>query len=97
VAPTVLDGSFSHAFCPSPKGQLTGHSVALNEQCDPIRQEILHPNVEFGVSHVWRVGAIRRKIDLDQLGAFRGYHLVALRDRAGRPDYADETDADISL
>lgn len=97
VAPTVLDGEFSHAFCPSPKGQLTGHTVALNEQCDRIRQEILHPNVEFRVSHVWRMGTIRRKIDFDRLATFRGYHLLALRDYAGRPDYADQTDADISL
>lgn len=27
VTPTVLDGLFSHAFCPSPKGQRTGHTV----------------------------------------------------------------------
>lgn len=97
VTPTVLDGYFSHAFCPSPRGQLTGHTVALNERCEQIRQEVLHPNVEFRASHVWRLGAIRRRIDLDRLATFRGYHLLALRDHAGRPDYATRTDADISL
>ena len=96
VAPTVLDGRFSHGFCPAPRGGATGYTIALNDQCEPIRPEVVHPNVEFRASHVWRVGTIRRRIDLDQLGTFRGYHLMALRDFPGCDEYATLTDSDIS-
>lgn len=97
VPPTVLDGRFSTAFCPAPAGHPNGFTVALNDQCDPVRPEILHPNARFRASHVWRVGSIRRTIDVAKLAEFRAYHLEVLRERAGRTDYAEQTDADIRL
>lgn len=97
VPPTVLDGRFSTAFCPAPTGYPNGYTVALNDHCEPVRSEIRHPNAKFRASHVWRVGSIRRTIDVGKLAEFRAYHLEVLREHAGRGDYAEQTDADIRL
>jgi len=95
VPPTVLDGRHSVAFCPAPRGELTGYTIDLRRDSPPLRQEVLHPSVGFSPTHVWRVGTISRTIDEDKLSEARGWHLYVVRDHTGREDYAAETDANL--
>lgn len=95
VSPTVLDSGFSPAFCPAPRGGLTGYTVDLGMDGSLPQHEVVHPCMKFTPDHVWRMGTIRRTIQEDALSEARGYHLLALRDIADRDDYADDTDADL--
>jgi hypothetical protein len=96
VAPTVLDGAHSPAFCPAPPGDPgTGHTVDLGARSELPRREILHPTVAFQATHVWRIGTIRRAIPHDILPVARGMHLVQIREANDRPDYATGTDGDL--
>jgi hypothetical protein len=95
VTPTVLDGTFSRAFCPSPRASVTGHVVNLNPIAGMLRREVLHPRFAFRVSHLWRLGALRRAVDLGQLPEARALHLLTVRDETGRDDYASGTDQDL--
>jgi hypothetical protein len=97
VPPTVLDGRFSPPFCPAPRGEKTGFVVHLQGESVPLRQEVLHPRLAFKPKHVWRLGMIRRSItgDIEALKLPRGLHLGAVREHAGRGDYAVGTDGDL--
>lgn len=95
VPPTVIDGPHSAAFCPAPRGELTGYTIDLGQDTPPLRQEVLHPSLAFRPLHVWRVGEIRRSIDEGKLPEARAWHLEVVRDHAGREDYALGTDADL--
>jgi hypothetical protein len=95
VPPTVLDGKFSEAFCPSPRGSLTGHVVNLDADADMLRREVLHPRPRFVPDHVFRVGTLKRAVDRAKLLDSRALHLLLVRDEAGRPEYAGATDGDI--
>lgn len=95
VTPTVLDGTFLDAFCPSPRGSTTGHVVNLDANAGILRREVLHPRFAFRASHLWRLGTVKRGVLRDQLPDARAFHLLAVRDATGRVDYADGTDEDI--
>lgn len=93
--PTVLDGNFSPAFFPAPSGSATGYTVELSGDCDRLPQEVLHPPFGFQSSHLWRVGTIDQPFNSDELPTLRGLHLLCVRDRSGRADYAADTDEDL--
>lgn len=95
VPPTVLDGRHSAAFCPAPRGELTGYVIDFGLSSPPLRQEILHPSIAFSPRHVWRVGTIRRAIDEDEVLKARAWHLLSVRDHTRRDDYGAQTDADL--
>jgi hypothetical protein len=95
VAPTVLDGRFSDAFCPAPAGQSTGHTLDLGGSHPGPRREVLHPKLAFGAQHLWRVGTITTPFDTAGLDTLRGLHLVWLQGETGRTDYARNTDGDL--
>lgn len=92
VAPTVLDSTFSSAFCPSPRGGLTGHTVDFGRDSVGPCREVLHPAIKFEAEHVWRVGEIRTSVTDNMLKDARQWHLMCIRDSTDRPDYAKETD-----
>lgn len=95
VTPTVLDGPFSEAFCPSPRNSTTGHAVHLDPQRGILRREVLHPRFPFQTSHLWRFGRIEKGITRRQLIDGRALHLLHIRDEANREDYAEGTDGDL--
>lgn len=96
VPPTVLDGSHSEAFCPAPKGTLTGHTVDLDISSElRARREVLHPAVALGLDHVFRVGTICKATDRSLLPLARHAHLDQVRNDSGRSDYARMTDGDL--
>lgn len=92
VPPSVLDTKFSKAFCPSPIGNLAGHTVDLSMSEVYPCQEVLHPNVALKSKHVWRVGQITKPVEDDILKNARPWHLMCVRDFTGRSDYAIDTD-----
>ena len=95
VTPTVLDGTFSDAFCPAPLGARTGHTLDLSGACERPRREVLHPTLAFGARHLWRIGTVNAPVDLASLGTLRGLHLLWLRGQCGIADYAADTDRDL--
>ena len=95
LPPTVLDGRFSEAFCPSPRGGLCGHVLNLNPQRGVMRREVLHPRPCYRAAHLWRVGTVRKAVDRAKLPEARALHLLQLRDETGRNDYAEGTDRDL--
>ncbi len=95
VTPTVLDGTFSDAFCPAPLGAKTGHTLDLSGDCQGPRREVLHPTLAFGARHLWRVGTVNVAADLASLGTLRGLHLLWLREQCGIADYGADTDVDL--
>lgn len=95
VPPTVLDGAFSDAFCPAPRGAVTGHTLDLSGAGTGPRREVLHPAFGFGAAHLWRVGSIDAPFDPAVLGTLRGLHLLWLRGQSSNPAYAVDTDADL--
>jgi hypothetical protein len=92
--PTVLDGRFSAAFCPAPKGEQFGHVVDLSARLESPARELVHPFFQLKVDQLFRVGYIRRPIPHD-LGEARAAHILYLREQCERPDYATDTDNDI--
>jgi hypothetical protein len=95
VAPTVLDGRFSDAFCPAPAGQASGHTLDLGDDHRGPRREVLHPKLAYGAAHLWRVGSITTPFDAAWLDTLRGLHLMWLQEETGRADYARDTDGDL--
>jgi hypothetical protein len=95
VAPTVLDGSFSEAFCPAPAETQYGHTVDLGVHADPACRELLHPHLRLERKHLWSVGRIKRNYDDGRLPDARALHLLSIRDATSRPDYAAGTDGDL--
>jgi hypothetical protein len=95
VPPTVLDNSSSPAFLPAPRGSLSGHVIDLGARATSLRREVLHPGVPFEAKHLWRVGTIRKPVDLASLPQARGLHILMVRDASGRKDYALGTDGDL--
>jgi len=95
VAPTVLDGTHSIAFCPAPRNTLAGHTVHLEAGGDSPAHEVLHPPLAFHARHLWRVGTIRRPVRVENLPVTRGLHLLFLQGESGRDDYATGTDGDL--
>src|ERR1700691_796692 len=92
VPPTVLDSRPNPAFCPVPAGSLTGHTVHLGQKVPPLMREVLHPPVAYRPSHLFRMGVIRRPIQIATLEESRRWHLEVVRDQSGRPDFAKSTD-----
>jgi len=92
VPPTVLDGNLSDAFFPAPLGAETGHTLDLSNACDSPCREVLHPTFAFGAKHLWRIGSIRKSVNLSSLATLRGLHLIWLRKQTGVADYAADTD-----
>jgi hypothetical protein len=92
VPPTVLDSRPNPAFCPVPSGSLTGHTVHLGQKVPPLMREVLHPPVAYRPSHLFRIGVIRRPIQIATLEESRRWHLEVVRDQSGRPDFAKSTD-----
>lgn len=95
VPPTVLDGQPFPPFCPAPRGSLTGITIDLSGNSGTSRREVLHPCMVFRAEHIFRVGVVRRPVDLGLLHVARGLHLLEVRDRSGRPEYAQGTDGDL--
>ena len=95
VPPTVLDWHHSSAFCPAPRDTNTGFTVDLGMNTAPSCREVLHPTVRFEAKHVWRAGEIRTTVSEDQLAEARAWHILCVREVAGRPDYAVGTDEDL--
>jgi len=90
VPPTVLDSAFSAAFCPAPRGCLTGYAVHCDGErggVEPCR-EVLHPAMKFEAEHVWRVGEIRTSVTDSMLREAKEWHLMCVRDICKRPSYA---------
>jgi hypothetical protein len=92
VPPTVLDSLPNPAFCPVPAGSVTGHTVHLNLNVPPLMREVLHPPVAYKPSHLFRMGVIRRPLQVANLEESRRWHLEVVRDQTGRPDFAQSTD-----
>lgn len=92
AAPTVLDGRFSVAFCPSPRDSACGHVVDLSGGTSEPRREVVHPTLDWEPGHLWRMGSIRTPVNHGQLPMARALHLIALRELSGRADYAMATD-----
>lgn len=95
AAPTVLDGGFSPAFCPSPRGSATGHVVDLRGGPPSPRREVVHPVIAWRARHLALAGTIRRPVDTAILRDARALHLLSIRDLSGRADYAADTDGDL--
>jgi hypothetical protein len=103
VPPTVLDADFSEAFCPPPRGELTGHVVNLDwddqearrSRSAALRREVLHPKTRLQAKHLFRVGRIEKPVDFEKLPLARAAHLGQVRMASGRADYALGTDKDL--
>jgi hypothetical protein len=93
VPPTVLDSKPNPSFCPVPAGSLTGHTVHLGQKVPPLMREVLHPPVAYKPSHLFRMGAIRKPVQVATLEESRRWHLEVVRDESRRPDFAQSTDA----
>ena len=95
VPPTVLDSRPNPAFCPVPAGSLTGHTVHLSgyQKVPPLMREVLHPPVAYKPSHLFRMGTIRKPVQVATLKESRQWHLEVVRDQSRRPDFAQLTDA----
>ncbi len=96
LPPTVLDGRHSAAFCPAPRDSATGHTIDLGARGERPCREVLHPCTALRARHVFRVGTISAPVARERLREARGMHLLAVRDQAGRPDYAAGTDGDLA-
>ncbi|MDY7094935.1 MAG: hypothetical protein SX243_18330 [Acidobacteriota bacterium] len=94
-APTVLDGRLSEAFVPAPVGSLTGHVLHLGGNAEDPRREVVHPTVPLQAKHLVRVGEVREPVQLSVLPEARGFHLLSVRQKTGRSDYAASTDSDL--
>jgi hypothetical protein len=92
VPPTVLDSRPNPAFCPVPAGSVTGHTVHLSLNVPPLMREVLHPPVAYKPSHLFRMGVIRKPLQIDTLEESRRWHLEVVRDQSGRSDFAQFTD-----
>lgn len=97
AVPTVLEGRFSAAFCPAPQGNASGYVVDLSGSATPVRREVVHPPVPFRAEHLSKFGTVRAGVNPLLLGTARGLHLVAVREIAGRAEYASDTDRDLLL
>lgn len=95
MPPSVLDGKFSQAFCPSPNGQKTGYTLDLSGELNSPQREVLHPTLAFTADNVFRVGTIDTDVDLESMDMFRGLHLMWLREQCANADYALDTDGDL--
>lgn len=95
LPPTVLDGPFSDAFCPSPRDATTGHVVHLEPEGGKLRREVLHPRACFRASQIWRLGTLKRSVDVAGLPVARGVHLLLIQAETGKEDYARGTDGDL--
>lgn len=94
VTPTVLDGSLSNAFCPSPVNVSSGHTVHLApKDFNPCR-EVLHPWIRWRADDIINLGRILTSPPPD-LKDVRALHLLALRDLSGNLVYAEDTDSDL--
>ena len=93
VPPTVLDSKPNPAFCPVPAGSLTGHTVHLNQKTPPPMREVLHPPVAYKPSHLFRMGVIRKPVQIATLEESRRWHLEVVREQSRRPDFAQSTDS----
>jgi hypothetical protein len=94
-APTVLDMTFSAAFCPTPAGTDTGFVIDLTGEAPGTRREVIHPTTPYKASHLWRTGSISSAVNLDDVPVARWLHINAIRTASARPDFADRTDKDI--
>lgn len=95
ATPTVLDGNFLNAFCPTPRESRIGRALNLSPAFDEPAPEIVHPFIEFHPRFIFRVGVLESSSPRD-LAYSRGAHILLLRDACNRPDYAIGTDSDIA-
>ncbi len=96
VPPIVLESGWNSAFCPSPAGGRSGHTIDLAGATTAPRREVLHPTIQYHARHIYRVGNIRRPVEKGNLEIARSLHLTEIRKMYGRPDYAQATDSDIA-
>lgn len=94
AVPSVLDGRMSPAFCPAPNGVGYGHTIHLAGSALRPWREVVHPYLDFRAEHLFRVGMVKKPVPQDLLPA-RKAHLLALREMAGRDDYAAATDPEV--
>ena len=94
-APTVLDMTFSAAFCPAPAGTDSGFVIDLTGEAPGTRREVIHPTAPYNASHLWRTGSISSAVKRGDVPVARGLHINAIRMASARPDFADKTDRDI--
>lgn len=92
--PTVLDGSLSAAFCPTPSGGAWGRTVDLAEEVAEPFREVIHPPVRLRAHHICGVGTVALDAP-PSLAEARGVHLLWLQDAFDRDDYGDGTDSDL--
>jgi len=90
--PTVLDGRFHEAFCPAPREAQEGRAVDLRARLEQPAIEVLHPPLELGLQHLFRVSP-RLDVRPSDVSAAREAHLLQLRDMFSRQDYALDTEA----
>ena len=95
VPPLVLESNWNAAFCPSPLGGRTGHTIDLSGTAPGPRREVLHPTMRYRARHLFRFGNIGRQVEKDTLEIARSLHLTEIRKMYGRLDYGSETDSDI--
>jgi hypothetical protein len=94
VAPCVLDGRISNAFCPSPVTEgVAGRAVSLDPPTTPIR-EFVHAPIQLLAAHIFRTGAITSRPAVP-LQTSRKEHLQWLRSRPNQASYAASTDSDL--
>lgn len=93
AVPTVLDSDFSEAFCPAPQDEHYGRAVDLSASLDESSREVLHPFLPYSAGQLFRVGRI--EAPSGPVGTARTAHLMALRERCSRPEYAAGTDGDL--
>ncbi len=96
VPPVTLESNWNPAFCPSPPGGRTGHTIDLSARTPvPRRREVVRPTMQYRANHVYRVDSIRRPVEKDTLEVARSLHLTEIRKMCFRSDYASGTDSDI--
>ncbi|WP_372398025.1 hypothetical protein ABMY26_14830 [Azospirillum sp. HJ39] len=101
--PTVLDGPLNDCFFPAPGELPFGRTLDLQSDSGCARHvaEILHQRIDYRVSHIDRLGAIRQArpsgatIAGYSLKARRNEHLFCLRYHSGRHDFGQDIPAHV--
>jgi hypothetical protein len=91
AVPTVLDTEPYEIFHPSPKELNFGRTLNLAGvgDCDQLASEVLHLRIDYGLGHIWKVGAITGRADTSpaRLSALRSDHLACLQLQSNRDDF----------
>lgn len=92
VRPIALDGGLNPWFFPAPRGLEFGRTLDLQKDEDCARHiaEILHQRIDYRVSHIDRLGEIRRALPGHSLRERRNQHLFCLQLHSDRHDFGQD-------